>query len=169
MDLLELIDSLEEAIEHSTAVPLTGKSLIDKDDLLDIIEDVRLKLPEELKQAKWVKEERARILHEAQKEAGSIIKTAEDKIISMINEHEITLRAQAQAESIIDRANENAKDIKCGVLQYSNDILAGLETVITDIKSTLNRSVSDVRKSVDDIEDTITIISDNRKELSSSY
>jgi len=169
MDLLELIDNLEEAIEHSTSIPLSGKSLINKDELLDIIEDIRLKMPDELKQAKWVKEERARILHEAQKEAGAVIKAAEDKIITMINEHEITLRAQAEAESIVDRANENAKDIKCGVLQYSNDILAGLETVITDIKSTLNRSVSDVRKSVDDIEDTISIINENRKELSSSY
>lgn len=166
MDLLELIDTLEEAIERSASIPLSGKSLVDKDELLDLIEEIRLKMPEDLKQAKWVKEERQRILHEAQKEANTIVKSAEDKLISMINEHEITQQAQEKAEEIIENAKNTAKEIRVGVRQYSNDILADLEDVVDEIKGTLQKSLSDVRESVDSIDDALKIIDENRKELS---
>mgnify|MGYP000011994289 CR=1 FL=1 len=166
MDLLELIDTLEEAIERSASIPLSGKSLVDKDELLDLIEEIRLKMPEDLKQAKWVKEERQRILHEAQKEANTIVKSAEDKLISMINEHEITQQAQEKAEEIIENAKNTAKEIRVGVRQYSNDILADLEDVVDEIKGTLHKSLSDVRESVDSIDDALKIIDENRKELS---
>ena len=141
MDLLELIDTLEEAIERSASIPLSGKSLVDKDELLDLIEESRLKMPEDLKQAKWVKEERQRILHEAQKEANTIVKSAEDKLISMINEHEITQQAQEKAEEIIENAKNTAKEIRVGVRQYSNDILAALEDVVDEIKGRLHKSL----------------------------
>lgn len=166
MDLLELIDTLEEAIERSASIPLSGKSLVDKDELLDLIEEIRLKMPEDLKQAKWVKEERQRILHEAQKEANTIVKSAEDKLISMINEHEITQQAQEKAEEIIENAKNTAKEIRVGVRQYSNDILADLEDVVDEIKGTLHKSLSDVRESVDSIDDALKIIDENRNELS---
>ena len=166
MDLLELIDTLEEAIERSASIPLSGKSLVDKDELLDLIEEIRLKMPEDLKQAKWVKEERQRILHEAQKEVNTIVKSAEDKLISMINEHEITQQAQEKAEEIIENAKNTAKEIRVGVRQYSNDILADLEDVVDEIKGTLHKSLSDVRESVDSIDDALKIIDENRNELS---
>jgi len=63
---------------------------VDKEEILEIIKEIRLKLPDDIKQAKWIKEERQRILLEAQKEANNIIKDAENKIASLIDEHEIT-------------------------------------------------------------------------------
>ena len=76
-------------IERSKSIPFSAKCIIEKEELLEIIKEVRLKLPDELKQAKWVKEERARILDEAQKEADGIVKEAENRIIAMIDDHEI--------------------------------------------------------------------------------
>lgn len=130
METLELIDQLEDLIDGSSAIPLMGKSLIDKDELLDIIQEIRLKMPDDLKQAKWIKEERQRILLDAQKEASSIIKTAEDQIVTMINENEITRRATETATEIINNANRRAKDIKMGTRQYVDDILADVEKVL---------------------------------------
>lgn len=130
METLELIDQLEDLIDGSAAIPLMGKSLIDKDELLDIIQEIRLKMPDDLKQAKWIKEERQRILQDAQKEASSIIKTAEDQIVTMINENEITRRATEQATEIINNANRRSKDIKMGTRQYVDDILADVEKVL---------------------------------------
>ena len=60
------------------------------EEILEIVKELRLKLPDDIKQAKWVKEERQRILTDAQKEANNLIKDAEGKIASMVNEHEIT-------------------------------------------------------------------------------
>jgi len=137
METLELIDSLEDAIDRGVGIPFAGKCLLDKDELLDIIQEIRLKMPDDLKQAKWIKEERQRILLDAQKEANNIIKTAEDKIISMINENEITKKANEQATEIITNANKRAKEIKGGTRQYADDVLADIEKIMEKTIATL--------------------------------
>ena len=78
MDIMEIVDMMEEAIEKASAVPLTGKVMIDKGELLDYIQEIRLVYPDELKEAKWVKEERQRILSEAENRAEAIQKNAEE-------------------------------------------------------------------------------------------
>ena len=65
MEIFTLLEALEELMDESKSIPLTNKVLVNKEEVLDLIKEIRLKLPEELKQAKWVKEERARILAEA--------------------------------------------------------------------------------------------------------
>ena len=82
MEIFTLLETLEDILESSKGVPFTQKSIVDKEEILEIIKEKRLKLPDELKQAKWVKEERQRILLEAQKEADEIVKEAENRIIS---------------------------------------------------------------------------------------
>jgi len=101
--------------------------------MLEIIKEIRLKLPEELKQAKWVKEERQRILVEAQKEADGIVKEAENRIISMIDEHEITRKAYEKKVEIIETANEMSREITKGTKDYADGILENLENAINDI------------------------------------
>ena len=88
-----------------------SKGIVEKDEVLEIIKEIRLKLPDELKQAKWVKEERNRILEEAKKEADGIVKEAENRIIAMIDEHEITRKAYDQKAEIIETANEMSREI----------------------------------------------------------
>ena len=102
MEIFELLESLEDIIESSKTVPFTSKGIVDKLEILNLIKEIRLKLPDELKQAKWVKEERQRILVEAQKEADGIVKEAENRIISMIDEHEITKKAYEQKNMQMD-------------------------------------------------------------------
>lgn len=145
MDALELIDALEEAIEKGGTVPLTGKCLLDKDELLDFIQEIRLKLPEDLKQAKWVKEERQRIITEAQKEANNLLKSAEDKIISMINEHEITKKSYEQAREIDAAAQKRAKEIKMGTVQYVEDLLFDAEKVMEETMTALRENRQQMR------------------------
>lgn len=137
MEILELIDALEDSIEKGLNIPLAGKCMLDKDELLDLIQEIRLKLPDDLKQAKWVKDERQRILLEAQKEANDIIKSTEDKIISMINENEITKRAKEKAEEIITAATKRSKEIKLGTRQYADDVLADMEQIMEKTLQTL--------------------------------
>ena len=67
MDILMLIDEIEDIIEAGTTVPFSGKVMIDKEEVLEIIKEIRIKLPDEIKQAAWIKEERQRILAQAQK------------------------------------------------------------------------------------------------------
>jgi len=140
VEILEIIDVLEDTIEKGLNIPLASKCMLDKDELLELIQEIRLKLPDDLKQAKWVKDERQRILMEAQKEANDIIKSTEDKIISMINENEITKRAREKAEEIITSANKRSKEIRLGTRQYADDILTDMEEIMEKTMQTLRNN-----------------------------
>ena len=144
MEIFTLLDTLEDLLEGSRNLPFSNKSLVEKEEMLDLIKEIRLKLPDELKQAKWVKEERQRILVEAQNEADEIIKEAENRIISMIDEHEITKKAYEKKVEIIETANEMSREIKSGTEEYADGVLAGIEVAL---------------------EDALKIIQNNRKEL----
>ena len=67
MEIFTLLETIEDLLENSKKVPFSNKSIVDKDEILDVIKEIRLKLPDDLKQAKWVKEERTRIIQEAKK------------------------------------------------------------------------------------------------------
>ena len=144
MEIFTLLETLEDILERSKTLPFTEKAVIDKEEFFEIIKEIRLKLPEELKQAKWVKEERQRILVEAQKEADDIVKEAENRIISMIDEHEITKKAYEQKAEIIEAANEMSREISNGTKEYADNVLQGIEVAL---------------------EDALKIIQNNRKEL----
>lgn len=144
MEIFTLLETIEEMLETSKSIPFSTKGIVDKEEMLEIIKEIRLKLPEELKQAKWVKEERQRILVEAQNEADEIIKEAENRIISMIDEHEITRKAYEKKVEIIETANEMSREISKGTKDYADNVLAGIEVAL---------------------EDALKVIQDNRKEL----
>mgnify|MGYP000949021765 FL=1 len=144
MEIFTLLETLEDILERSKTLPFTEKAEIDKEEFFEIIKEIRLKLPEELKQAKWVKEERERILEQANKEANDVVKEAENRIISMIDEHEITKKAYEQKAEIIEAANEMSREISNGTKEYADNVLQGIEVAL---------------------EDALKIIQNNRKEL----
>jgi vacuolar-type H+-ATPase subunit H len=132
MEILAVLETLEDLVEKSVSVPFSGKCLVDKEEILEIIKEVRLKLPDDIKQAKWVKEERQRILLEAQKEANNMVKEAEGKISSLVDEHEITKKAYEQANEIISSAQKNAREIRLGTKEYADSVLNKVEEILTD-------------------------------------
>ncbi|NMA67696.1 MAG: ATPase [Clostridiaceae bacterium] len=146
MEVFALIDALEDIIEKGVPIPLSGKSVVDKEELLELVQEIRLKLPDDLKQAKWVKEERQRILLEAQKEANNIIKEAESKIISLVDEHELTKKAYEQANEIISNAQKNAREIRLGTKEYADEILENLENIIQQTLEVLHENRQELKK-----------------------
>ena len=95
MEIFTLLETLEDILEKSKTLPFTDKSIVEKEQILDIIKEIRLKLPDELKQAKWIKEERERIINEAQKDADDIVKEAGEK--RFFGKREKTVRVSALA------------------------------------------------------------------------
>lgn len=145
MDIEQLIDALEDKIDSCATIPLWGRGIIDKDELLDMIQDIRMKYPDEMKQAKWVKEERQRIINDAQKEAAGIIKAAEDKIATMVNEHDITQQAYEKANQIVDSAQNNAHEIRVGANQYADSVLRALEEELIKTAETIRANRNGAR------------------------
>lgn len=132
MEIFTLLENLEAVIESGNKVPFSTKVMVDAEELREIIEDIRLKLPDELKQAKWVKEERQRIISDAEFEAQKALKETESKIINLIDEHEITKQALAQKEEIIENANKVSKEISEGTREYADGILEKVENVLRE-------------------------------------
>ncbi len=132
MEILAILETLEDVVERSANVPFSGRCMVDKEEILEIIKEIRLKMPDDIKQAKWVKEERQRILLEAQKEANNIIKDAENKISSLVDEHEITKKAYEQANEIIANAQKNAREIRLGTREYADGVLNKVEEILQE-------------------------------------
>lgn len=158
MEIFTLLETLEDILESGKNIPFSDKILVEKEQLLDIIKEIRLKLPEELKQAKWIKEERERIIAEAQKDADDIVREAENRIISMIDEHEITKKAYDKKTEIIADANEMYREITQGTNSYVDGILASIESDIIKLGKTLNGVEGSIQSALETIQN-------NRKEL----
>ena len=105
MDILKLLDELEEIIDEASSIPFNKKKVgINSDEVYELINDLRDSLPEEIKEARWVNEERERILSEAQKQADTLIQNANEETLrkdeeskrrykELVNEHAITVEA----------------------------------------------------------------------------
>ena len=174
MEVLLLLDALEDIIDKASSLPLSSKVMVNKEELLEILQDIRIKLPDELKQAQWIKEERQKILIEAKKEAENIGKDCDDKILkareerqrilaetekeaemfrqeadrrikSMIDESEITKRANEQAKEIILSAQQDAKKIRLGARAYADELLAELNSRVEKISATINSNREELK------------------------
>jgi len=132
MEFLALLDVLEDMVENAAKVPFSNKCVLDRDDLLDIIRELRERLPEDIKQAKWITEERQKILADAQRDANYILKEAENRFQALVDEHEITKRATAQANEIIENSKKKAREIRLGTREYVDSILADLERILAE-------------------------------------
>lgn len=158
MEIFALLETLEDILEKSKTVPFTSKSIVDKNELLDIIKEVRLKLPDELKQAKWIKEERERIIAEAQKDADDIVKEAENRIISMIDEHEITKKAYEKKTEIIATANDIYRE-------FSNNASNYADGVLKDVEDTMIKLCESINNVQENLQGKIETVQEQRKQL----
>ncbi|MDO4563277.1 MAG: ATPase [Clostridia bacterium] len=146
MEILQIIDILEDKIEQAKNIPLINRAMIDKEDILSTIEDIRLRFPEDLKQARWVKDERKRILAEAQQEAEGIAKDAEEKAAALVTEHEITKKAYEQANEIIAAAQKNARELRLGARQYVDSLFADSEQRLAKAQEIIRHARAEVRQ-----------------------
>ena len=159
MEIYTLLETIKNIIESGRKIPFTeSKRIVDEDEILDLLDEIVQKLPDELKTAKWIKEERERIIAEAHQDADNIVKEAENRIISMIDEHEITKKAYDKKTEIIAGANETYREIKDGTIKYADDILANVERDILK----LNETVAGIENS---IQDALEQLKNNRNEL----
>lgn len=160
--ILQLLEVIEDILDGSSTLPFTGKVMVDKDELYEIITDIRLKLPNEIKQSKWVIEERNKILIDAQKEAENILKDADEKISKLVDENEITKRAYEQAEEIIESAKQNSREMRLGAIDYVDEILSAVEGKVKQTLENIHKETSELEEALGK---TIDVIYSNRQEL----
>lgn len=127
VEVLRVLDEIEEQIENSPRVPMTGKVLMSTETLLDYIDKIRSLMPEELRQAQWVSKERDRIIKTAQQEAQEIVSKTHNEVRSLANESEVVKEANSQAQNILIEAQQKAVEIEQGANSYAFEVLKSLE------------------------------------------
>ncbi len=133
MNFIELLNELEDELDSAFSVPGIGRALVNREKCLDVIKDMRLHFPDELKQADWIMKERKRILADAQKEAETLISEAEDHLKALVNESEVMKEADNQAKDIINSARESAKEIRLGAIEYADEVLENAEKYVAEL------------------------------------
>lgn len=144
MNIDDLLDLMDETLEDAFMVPLSGKRMVDAEKLRDIIDDIRLNMPTEIRQAKAIVQDRAEIVEGARREAESIIRKSEDRAKVIVSEQEIVKQSEQRAADVMRVANQGAKEMRTSVTNYCENILHQAEEQL--IKSV--NEVKNVRGSI---------------------
>ena len=146
MNMNEILDIMEDMLENAWTVPLSGgKSVIDVERFQEMVNDIRLNMPQEIKQARLIVTDRKIILDDAKKEAEQIIKTAEERARRMVNEDEITKRSKAKAKELALTTQTQAKELKRGANEYSEKVLRETEKALMEAMNEIKTAKSALR------------------------
>ncbi|ADK14341.1 hypothetical protein [Clostridium ljungdahlii] len=172
MDAIKLIEYLEEIINTSAKVPMTGKVMVNKKEILDVLQKIVDYLPSELKKAQWIVNEKERILSEAVQESETMKKENLSLLRRQIENHDITKEANMRAEEIISSAKKNAKAIRLGARDYADELLSQLDnelsrkndemlaTLKVELQKMLNNLVNSMDLKTEDIRANIKELRD---------
>ena len=124
MNIDELLDLMEETMEEASGLPFSGsKRMVDIDKMRDIIDEVRLNMPTEIRQAKAIVNDRADIIASAKREAEAIVKKAEDRARVLVGEEQIVRAAQQRAAEILSSAQSQSREMRTTVTDYCENML----------------------------------------------
>ncbi len=151
MDILHLVDRLEELFNESRPIWLTHSVIVDEDRMLDLIDQMRVAIPEEIKKAQQVVAQRDRILAQAKEEANRTIALAREKADKTLEDNEIIQAAKMRAEEIINQSHQESEISQREADNYILETLTGLELH-------LDRMITQVRNGIKSLQDEIYAI-----------
>ena len=172
----QMISDIESYIDNCKFQPLSNtKIIVNKEQLEDMLNELRLKTPEEVKKYQKILNNKDAIIADAKEQAETIVNAAQIRTEELINEHEIMQRAyaqaneiieqaQAQAQTIVDNAVADANSVRQGSIQYTDDMLKSLQTIMNH---TMEGAQGRFDAFMNSMKSSYDIVSSNRKELSS--
>jgi hypothetical protein len=141
MDILQMIDRLEELLNESRPLPFTHNVIVDEDRMLDLIDQMRVSIPEEVKKAQQLLAQRDRLIAQAQEEANRTVSLARDKSSELVERDQVVQAAYAQAEQIKAQAHLDGDSIRRDADQYVLETLRNLEME-------MERAINQVRNGI---------------------
>lgn len=141
VNVIELLEYLQDTIENSPKVPISGKIMLDKKEILEVIDQIINYLPDQFKKAQWIVAERERILQEAKKEYESLKQETIEMMRQNVENHDVVKEAKARAQEILSAAKRESKAIRLGSRDYSNEVLTELDREIEEKKAELIKNL----------------------------
>ncbi|MBN2204623.1 MAG: ATPase [Thermoleophilia bacterium] len=139
MDVLVLIDKLDDLVHNARTVPLTDSVMVDREEIYDLLDQMRSTIPEEIKQARWIVKERQEMLAEAKQEAERVLKEAQDRAEQLASEMEVVRLADRQAGQVLEDAREREREIRLGAEDYADEVLGNLEVNLDKFLAAVRR------------------------------
>jgi len=145
MDILQLIDRLEELFNDAKAVPFTHNVIVDEDRMLELIDQMRISIPEEVKKAQQVVAQRDRVMAQAQEEANRTLDIARQKADQLMQKDMIVQEAQRRAEQILAQARADAEATRVEADNYVVDNLMQLQDQLARLTNQVNNGIRTVQ------------------------
>jgi len=145
MDILQLIDRLEELFNESKSIPLTRNVMVDEDRMLDIIDQMRIAIPEEVKKAQQLLGQRDRVLAQAQEEANRTLEIARQKADQLVAKEMVAQEASRRAEQILVQARTDAENVRIDADDYVLDSLNQLQAELERITNQVANGIRTVK------------------------
>ncbi|MDF2510966.1 MAG: hypothetical protein K0S04_832 [Herbinix sp.] len=171
----QLIEDIYEFVESCRMQPLSStKVIVPKDELYDLLDELRLRTPDEIKRYQKIISNRDAIIADAEEKAENILRQNRDKAKELLNEHEIMQQAYYQANEMIMQASDEAdrlrreaaeesEQIRTSALIYSNEVLSEVENVLANAYES---AVSKYDGFIGTLKNNLEIINSNKRELS---
>ena len=139
MDILHLVDRLEQLVNEGRRLPLSNKVMVDEQKIWDLIDQMRISVPEEVKKAKRTNQERDRIIAQAHEEAARLVDLKREEASTLISEHELTKSAEERSTTIVERARRDAESLRADadeyVIQVLSELAVNMERVLTEVRN----------------------------------
>jgi len=142
MDILHLVDRMEELFNAGKPVPLTRNVMVDENAFMDIIDQMRISIPEEIKKAQQITAQKDRILAQAQEEANRTVALAREKSEKLIEKSEVYQAAQAKVDMITDQASKEASQSMMDADRYVIETLSNLEHELNKVLAQVRNGIS---------------------------
>ena len=145
----DLLDEIDAMLDKSKGLPLAkGKLMVDGDRVREIIDDIRLSLPNEIRKARGIVSESANLLAEARKDAETITRKAEEKARILVSQEEIVRKATVQSNDILTQAQTRAREFRKSATDYSENIMRKTEEIIAEKLAELRRARANLQSAV---------------------
>ena len=131
--VMTLLDDLEEILANASKVPFSEKAIVDSDEIRSIVDDIRLSMPKDIQQAKWVKDEQDRILNEARSEYDKVIIAAKKQAEYLVENDIIKKEAEKRADALISEAENHSRYIKLRSYEYVDKLLFDMQNDIAKV------------------------------------
>lgn len=138
--LSEILDDIENLVVEAKHVPFTNKCVIEDDDIIRLIDDLRGALPQEIQEANQILREQDQILQSAKQEANKIVEQAKSFAAKLTQEHEIVQQAQSQAQALLQKSTLQAEEVRDGSLKYADQVFAHLISNVTKALDVLSKA-----------------------------
>ena len=160
--LLDYLDQIEDILDASKSVPFSNKISVEKERIYDVMNEIRLNLPTEIRHAQRIIEDHDKIIADSRVKASGILKEAEDEAKLLTNEHEIFRRANEQATDMIEESKKSARDLRLNAMDYADEILEKTESMVKEAMENIDEQFRLVNNY---LSQTIDVLYENRQSL----